>query len=331
MALASDEALRRLRDLIGPESASLWLEGARVEPLRGRGAAVLRVRGPFARQRLESAHADALREAFRGPVRVTCDEPPTSGAKPRAADRLTVGPGNDLAVRLVRAFATGGDGAAPLVVLYGPNASGKTLLCRLAAKLGGGDVFRLDPARLRGGSTFMPRKPLVVVDGVETLAAKPGGQRTLCMILDGVADRGGRVLATLRGHPRELPGLQPALRNRLLGGVLAPVQAVGARRGPEPTPAELIALLKEAAAQAFHVERALLDLQTKRRIVVEARRAVIAEAARAGMSRGAIAESLGLRSTRTVTEACRWTERRSTRDARFAALVRTVGGVLPRR
>lgn len=331
MTQAAQEALRRLRKRIGSGNAALWLEGAVVESARGRVGPVLRVRSAFARQRLEAAHAEALVEAFGGPVEVVCDAAQPPRARPHAADRIAVGPGNDLAVRLVRAFAEGGDGAAPLLVLYGPNASGKTLLCRLASKLGGRRVFRLDPKRLRAGSSFFPRKPLVVVDGVEALAGKKGAQRALCVILDGLADRGGRALATLRGHPRECVGLELALRSRLLGGVLAPVQAVGGRAGPAPTHAEVVGLLKDAAARAFQVERALLDLATKRRMVVEAKRAVIAEAARAGVPKEAIAAAMGLRSVRTVHAARRWIEARAARDAKLAALVRSLGGVLPRR
>jgi hypothetical protein len=331
MTQAAQEALRRLRQKIGPGNAALWLEGATVESALARGGPVLRVRSPFARERLRTAHAAALVEAFGGPIEVVCDAAPAPRAPPRAADRIAVGPGNDLAVRLVRAFAEGGDGAAPLLVLYGPNASGKTLLCRLASSLGGRQVFRLDPARLRSGSSFFPRKPLVVADGVEALAGKKGAQRALCVILDGLADRGGRALVTLRGHPRECAGLEPALRSRLLGGLLAPVQPVGGRVRPAPTHAEMVSLLKDAAARAFQVERALLDAATKRRVVVEAKRAVITEAARAGVPKEAIAAAMGLRSVRTVHAARRWIESRSARDAKLAALVRAIGGVLPRR
>ncbi len=334
MAPDSNHTLQRLQALLEAEGAAHLLRGARLEQGTARDGLALRVSSAFARSRLEGRYAACVREALGPSARLVNDDPPPVRGK---TDRIRLGKGNEFAVRMVRAAVDGSDPHAPLLLLYGPPASGKSILLHWAEKLAAGRAFRLDLATLLAGKSrhLMPRKKLVLIDGVEQLAGKPGAQRTLSLLLDGVADRGGRCIASLRGHPRECPGLGEALVCRLLGGVLVPVEAVPAR-GSAPTPppslapAALLDRLKDAAAGAFRVERALLDLSSKRRGIVEAKRAVIAEAARHGLARLEIAVSLGLKSPRTVQEACRWVAARSGRDGQFAALVRAVGRVLPK-
>ena len=85
--------------------------------------------------------------------------------------------------------------------------------------------------------------------------------------------------------------------------------------------------MKDVAAQLFGVDVGLVG---RRRIVVEARRAVMAAACGHGFDEMAIAESFGLKSVRTVREACRWAEYEQRRDRRFAALLHEVARVLPR-
>jgi chromosomal replication initiation ATPase DnaA len=274
-------------------------------------------------------------------------------------------------MRVVRAFVEGGAGAAPLVVLHGPARSGKSLLVEWACSLAGPRAFRLDLDRVRAGKSrgLVPRKPLVVADGVERLAGRAAAQRVLCSILDAVCDRGDRVLVALEGHPATREGLSVALRDRLRGGLVVPLAEPGraelrlqlrerarrrGRRLPPRWEEELVAMgakdallaldrrldgdadgapapprsplerLKEAAARAFGVERALLDGPSKRRTVVEARRAVMSAAMGAGAGAAEVAAAFGLASTRAVREALRWCERAAERDRRFAALLQEV-------
>jgi len=135
------------------------------------------------------------------------------------------GPRGEYARKVVRLFVDGGRGSSPLVVLSGPAQSGKTALIEWACQLGGGRVFKIDPKRLRGGSGFVPRKPLVVCDGIEAIAAAAGAQRRMACILDEVRDRGDRVLVSLEGLPSAVEGFHDALRCRLQGGLLVSLPA----------------------------------------------------------------------------------------------------------
>jgi len=282
------------------------------------------------------------------------------------------GPRGEFARKVVRLFVEGGRGSLPLVVLTGPPHSGKSALIAWACKLGGRDVFRIDPSRLRGGSGFVPRKPLVVADGIESIASAAGAQRRLACILDDVRDRGDRVLVSMEGPPGAVDGFHEALRCRLLGGLVvslpAPDRATRriqlrhearklGRRLPSSVEDELVALpsleglellrhraangslregdlpappldrMKDEAARLFHVDRSLLDVPIKRRSVVEARRAIMAAAVAEGMSIDLIRRTFQVSAARTVREACRWAERKSADDQRFAAMVKELGRV----
>jgi hypothetical protein len=318
------DALVRLRERIGPRAASLWLEGARV--VRNRGAVELRVPRPFAKQRLLARYAKEIEEAFGGAVEVVSEAP---GAPPDKEPRKTMprldGPRAELAVRVVKGFAKGEPAGATLLLLHGPPGSGKSLLAAWARKLAGSRAFRLDLARVRAGKSrgLVPRKPLTVGEGVEILAHREKAQRTLCTIIDAVQDRGDRLLFTIEGHPSRAD-LSPALRSRLLGGLL-----VGVEPAPGAAPAGLDAM-KDVAARLCGVERSLLDGSCRRRSVVEVRRAVMAAAARAGVAAGEIARSFGLRSERPVAEASAWAARQEARDRRFAGILDAVLRVGPR-
>ncbi|HEX5137414.1 MAG TPA: hypothetical protein VFY93_10600 [Planctomycetota bacterium] len=315
--------LQRLRERIGPRAASLWLEGAKV--VRSRGALELRVPRPFAKQRLLSRYAAEIADAFGGAVEVVSEAPeaPPRKEPKRAIPRLQ-GPRAELAVRMVRAFATGEPAGATLLVLFGPARSGKSLLAAWARKLAGSRAFGLDLARVRAGKSrgLVPRKPLTVGEGIEALAGREKAQRTLCTIIDAVQDRGDRLLFTIEGHPSRA-NLTPALRSRLLGGLLVGVEPAAAA-----APAGLDAM-KDAAARVCGVERSLLDGLCRRRSVVEVRRAVIAAAARAGFPAAEIARSFGLRSERPVAEACAWAAREEAKDRRFAGILDAVLRVGP--
>lgn len=313
--VSNHPALRRLREHLRSPADRALLDGAEVVQA-GAGALHLRVRGRFQKERLEARHAAALREAFRGPVLVVV--PPRAIAAPR--------PAPEFALRMVRAFVEGGPAASPLVVIHGPAHAGKSTLLRLARAMGTNDVFEVDVERLGRSRGFVPRKPLVVVDRAEALAGKVVAQRALCHMLDAVRTRGGRVLLALDGHPAHREGIERMLRNRLLGGVLVPLDG----RAAPPPPTGPLGAMKDVAARLFEVDRGLLDGATKRRSVVEARRAVIAAARRGGLAEPEIAAAFGLRSVRAVRDACRWVERHEASDTRLAAFIHEVGRVLPK-
>ncbi|MHC4938632.1 MAG: DnaA ATPase domain-containing protein [Planctomycetota bacterium] len=106
------------------------------------------------------------------------------------------------------------------MVLIGPPHSGKRTLADFACHLGQPKVFRVDPLRLRGGSSFVPRKPLVVVDGIDRIAKQHGAQRRLACIIDEIRDRGDRMLVTMQEHPARVKGMHEALQSRLAGGIV---------------------------------------------------------------------------------------------------------------
>ena len=368
MVSQAHEALTRLKAELRSETAAEWLDDARVE--RGASGYVLTVASAFRKHWFETRCAQRLQDLFGAPVEIR-SEP---GAAPiqrvsRVMPRLS-GSAGEYAIRMVRAFMEGGPASASLVVVHGPRHCGKSLLVDWAVGQSARRAFRIDLARVRAGRSrgLVPRKPLVVADGVERLAGRAAAQRTLCTILDVVRDRGDRALVTIEGHPSEVEGIFPALRNRLKGGVLVRLEQPttgdmrcqlrerSKRHGMRlpvdwedelsklPPAAALRALdmrmlpgaeehedalerMKDVAAQLLGVD---VGLAGRRRIVVEARRAVMAAACGHGFDEMAIAESFGLKSVRTVREACRWAEREQRRDRRFAALLHEVARVLPR-
>ncbi len=242
MAFESFEALRRLQELLPKDAAARWLRGARVRRRRG-GIPVLHVQGPMEKRWFETLGATALRSALgEGALVEAAVGDAAPDRSPVARPRLN-GPAGEYALRLVRSFVEGGPAATPLLVLHGPPRCGSDTLVRWALGLGGRRIFRLDLERLRSGGSreLVPRKPLVVVEGLERIAGRPGAQRTLCTLLDGVWARGARVLATIEGHPGDREGLLPALRSRLQAGVPVPL--------PAPGPAEVRLELRDRARE----------------------------------------------------------------------------------
>lgn len=328
------EALARLRARIESRAARIWLDDARIEHTSD-GRTVLHVAGPFQKRWFDDRCHDALVDVLGRAVEVACPEPKTARrtSRPRAVEPPKLdGPAGMFALSAVRGFLDGKFPQASLMVVHGPKHSGKTALLDWAARLGGSRVFRLDLERLRRGASrgLVPRKAVVITDGVEQLGGRPGAQRTLCTILDAVQTQGHRTLLAIEEHPSNRDDLDPALANRLLGGILVclrpgDVEATEEPAGPLPYDA-----LKEASARLYGVDRALLDTGGKKRMVVAARRTAMVAAFRAGAPEHEIAAAFRLKSTRAVREACKWAEREAHRDETYPGVLADVARVLAR-
>ena len=331
MVSDSSEALARLRARLESRAARIWLDDARLERTAD-GRTVLHVAGPFQKRWFDHRCHDALVDVFGPAVEVDCPEPkaPRSASRRRAveAPRLD-GPAGAFALRAVQGFLDGKFPHAHLMVVHGPSGCGKTALFEWAGRLGGSRVFRLDLERLRRGASrgLVPRKPIVIADGVEQLGGRGGAQRTLCTILDAVQTRAHHTLVTIEEHPAQRDDLVPALANRLLGGILVPLgpAAAPAREPAGPLPYDA---LKEASARLYGVDRAALEDGSKKRMVVAARRTAMVAAFRAGAPEREIAAAFRLKSTRAVRDACRWAEREEHRDETYSGVLADVARVL---
>ncbi|MEE8106213.1 MAG: hypothetical protein V3T86_11825 [Planctomycetota bacterium] len=317
---------------MGPVQTDLWLTEAQCVSENGRHR--IFVRSPFHKEGLEAQCAAALRTVYGDHVRVE-----VAKRARLAKRRLGAGPGNETAKRMVQAFMEGGPGMPNILLLHGPPGSGKSLLVDWAVSRHRKSVFSLDLLRMRRGGSrqLTPRKPFVVADDLATLAGANGAQRALCRMIDDVSARGGRFLFTLDGHPKTRPDLLTALRNRLVGGLVAELDTPGAatsgrRTGNRAADREsLLPLLLQAASETFAIDLPELTSTSRRRAVVEARRAVMLHAVDAGMRCEEVAEHLGLKAARSVRDGCQWTRRQQERDPRFARLLHEVGRVVQSR
>jgi len=324
--------LARLRELLGPDHADLWLTEAQGVSQNGRHKIL--VRSPYHKAGLEAQCAAALRTVYGDHVRVE-----VARRARLAKRRLGAGPGNETAKRMVHAFMEGGPGVPHILLLHGPTGSGKSLLVDWAVSRHKKDVFTLDLLRMRRGGSrqLTPRKPFVVADDLGALAGANGSQQALCRMMDDVAARGGRFLTTLDAHPKIRPGLLTALRNRLLGGFVAELDRPGGadvartRGGGAASGESVLRLLLEAASEAFEIKVSELTSTSRRRAVVEARRAVMLHAVSSGMRCEEVAKHLGLKAARSVRDGCQWTRRQKDRDPQFARLLHEVGRVVPNR
>lgn len=149
--------------------------------------------------------------------------------------------GNAFVVRLLEQLLHGNaTSAPPTLMLCGEAGSGKTHLLRSLAA-----AFE---ARTPGSALYLPvrklterhvaairtkdfgavqavevdldGRALVLVDDVDELATKPQTQRALERWFERAGTTTRRFVAAGRTHPRELDGLSPRLRSRLLSGIV---------------------------------------------------------------------------------------------------------------
>lgn len=101
------------------------------------------------------------------------------------------------------------DWPAPLLVIYGPPASGKTHLTHL----------------WQTQTVQMVQSPCVVIDDAETRIGNKGAEEELFHLYNRMRDAGGHILMTGATPPRDWPFVLPDLKSRVLA---APAVAVGA-------------------------------------------------------------------------------------------------------
>ena len=188
--------------------------------------------------------------------------------------------------------------------------------------------YRVADAMTRSAVTIPPSTTLAETEGLfPALANRLKGGVLVRLEQPTVGDMRRQLRERARRHGMRLPvewedelaGLPPAAALRALDLRMMPLGSV-----PGGSGSDAIVRMKDVAARLFSVDHSLAG---RRRIVVEARRAVMAAACGAGMPEQEVAAAFGLRSIRTVREACRWAEREQQRDRRFAALLHEVARV----
>ncbi|MGQ0626838.1 MAG: DnaA ATPase domain-containing protein [Phycisphaerales bacterium] len=81
------------------------------------------------------------------------------------------------------------------------------------------------PARPEGFRRENRGADLLCIDDLAALEGKSATQTELLHTIDAIVARGGRVFVTLPEHPRRMKGLSEALVSRLLGGMVAGIDA----------------------------------------------------------------------------------------------------------
>lgn len=171
--------------------------------------------------------------------------------------------GNGFVVRLLEQMLHGNSAASPpSVMLCGEAGAGKTHLLRALAGAFEGrapgsalytPVRRLaerhvaairtrDLGAVQALEADLDGRKLLLVDDVDDLATKPQTQRVLERWFERAGTTARRFVAAGRTHPRELDGLSPRLRSRLLSGLV--------HRLTVPSPALRRRILVERGARA---------------------------------------------------------------------------------
>lgn len=228
------DLLRAAAAEAGPVAAP-WLASARADEREG--VLVVSVPSPFLR--------DGLRRTCGGVLERLARASGLSGARVdvvvapglAAVSAFRVHEGNRLAYAVLSALPRHWRPDLHPIVLHGPEGCGKThlldLLDRAARAARVGPIVRTEAGRLgrrlglsaKEGRTASFRAALrtarlVLVDGGETLGAKPKTQQELAHAVDALGATGGILVLASRTAPEDMPGLQPAFRSRLQGGLV---------------------------------------------------------------------------------------------------------------
>lgn len=165
---------------------------------------------------------------------------------------------NALLVEVCQKFGQRPPTYSPLI-LYGPAETGKTLLTQLLASRwesqrpksavvswNGQEFVRayadaVDTNSIGDFQRRLRHADLLILDGLDALANRPGAQQELLAACDAIEQRQAQIVVTARAAPFELADLLPALVGRLVAGLLVPVAPPGS--------AARQSLLKELATQ----------------------------------------------------------------------------------
>ena len=169
----------------------------------------------------------------------------SGGRKPAVLHEFVAGPENRLVEVAARAVLDGKPNGYSPLVLYGPPGTGKSLLARGLA-LEWESRFPNEPAvyvtavdfarhltdsiEAQSVDEFCSRHrgaALLVIEDVGHLVGKRTAQGELLHTIDAVADFGGQTLLTADAAPRDMSGIMPALRSRLVSGLSIPLAPPG--------------------------------------------------------------------------------------------------------
>lgn len=132
---------------------------------------------------------------------------------------------------------------APSVCLHGPAGCGKTHLLKGlendSARRRPGAALYMTARRftqryvtavrakevdaLRAFEVDLRSRAIVLLDDLDELDSRTATQQELVRLLDRCTGSGPRFVFGARRHPRDIPGLSPRLRSRLLGGLVLPL------------------------------------------------------------------------------------------------------------
>ena len=172
--------------------------------------------------------------------------PPNGGGEePLMLSEFVIGPENRLLEVVVQSVLDQADNAYSPLILYGPSGSGKThwaigLAAAWKFSFRESPVVRttaIDYARELAEAiqtktvdefgTQYREASLLIIEDVDHLAGKEAAQRELIFTLDELANSGGRVVMTAKSSPRQLVGIAPGLRSRMLQGLTVPIAMPG--------------------------------------------------------------------------------------------------------
>lgn len=173
----------------------------------------------------------------------------------RTLEQLAETPANRMALHAVRAVAqepgarynplviTGGDADERSHLLHGAGnalrAAGiERVACFTATEFSDGVVAALSHDAVGAWRGRMRQLDALLLDGVDALAGRERTQEELFVLFNQLMERGVPILFTAAVRPAALEGLEPRLRSRLEGGLVAELQAPAAAPAPAtPTPA----------------------------------------------------------------------------------------------
>jgi chromosomal replication initiator protein len=197
---------------------------------------------------------------------------PAQAALPYSFNSFVVGPCNALAREACLALATGRGSTLSSVYLTGAPGLGKTHLARsvVAEATGAARALYVSAetftsefqAHLRGGrmEAFKRRyrsADLLVVEDVQFLPGKKATQLELFHTIDYLSDSGARLVFTGDRPPSEIPGLDPRLRSRWNGSLVAQIE-------PPDAQVRRTILRTRAAAGGVRIPSDCLDLLVDR-------------------------------------------------------------------